>query len=200
MSIWDATARIMAAQDEQVQQSLVAVRTLLTRIGEDPDREGLKDTPKRVLKSFSELYGGYTVDEKSLFTTFEDGKCKSMVVVSDIDFYSMCEHHMLPFFGKATIAYIPDGKIIGLSKLARILDMYARRLQVQERLTEQVTDCLERNLKPKGSACIISATHFCMSCRGVKRPNAITTTSSLTGVFEAEASCRAELMSFINKG
>ena len=175
MNIASYTAEQMMLAEEYVQKAHDSVRYLLDFIGENSDREGLKQTPHRVV-------------------------CKSMVVVSNIDFYSMCEHHMLPFFGQATIAYIPDKKIIGLSKLARILDMYARRLQVQERLTEQVTDCLERNLSPKGTACIISATHFCMSCRGVQKPNAITTTSSLTGVFEAEASCRAELMNLMKKG
>jgi len=172
---------------------------LLQFIGEDPKREGLKDTPKRVIKSYAELFAGYKLTPAEVMKTFKHSTCNEMVVVKNIEFFSTCEHHMLPFFGKAHIAYIPNGKVIGVSKLARILDIYARRLQIQERLCEQVTAALDQNLQPKGSACILEASHLCMRCRGVSKQNSVMVTSSLTGVFlEAHTQSRTELLQFVN--
>lgn len=170
---------------------------ILEYIGEDPKREGLKETPNRVIRSYNELYGGYKQDPKNIITVFEEDPYDEMVLLKDIEVYSTCEHHMLPFFGKAHIAYIPDKKVIGISKLARILEIYARRLQIQERLCQQVTKCLDDMLQPKGSACIIQAQHFCMTSRGVQKQNSIMTTSSLTGVFRTNIDTRNELMSII---
>jgi GTP cyclohydrolase I len=173
------------------------VRATLRYIGEDPTREGLIDTPSRVVRSWNELFSGYSKDPKSVFKTFEDGACDELVLLKGIEFYSQCEHHMLPFFGKANIAYIPNGKIIGISKLARLLEIYSRRLQVQERLTTQITKALDENLSPLGSACILQATHLCMCMRGVQKQNSVMVTSSLTGVFKEEASARSELLRLI---
>lgn len=176
------------------------IRRVLQYIGEDPDREGLIETPKRVVKSYTEIFSGYSYkteeDIASVLKVFEDGACDEMVVVKDIEFTSYCEHHMMPFSGVAHIAYLPAGKIIGLSKLGRILDIYARRLQIQERLTTQITTALETHLKPLGSACVIEAKHACMSCRGVKKQNSVMITSSLTGQFR-EPAVRAEFFSMI---
>lgn len=182
-----------------------AIRQLITIIGDDPQREGLIDTPKRVLKAYRELFSGYeyvrpdgTEDEtavKNVLKIFEDGACDEMVILRNVRFNSFCEHHMLPFSGVAHIAYIPDGKILGLSKLSRILDVYAKRLQVQERLTQQVTQALDTYLEPKGSACVIEATHSCMTCRGVRKEGGSMVTSSLTGAFREEQETRNEFMS-----
>ena len=168
---------------------------LLQYIGEDPKRDGLLETPARVAKSLHELYSGYHVDVGSLFKVF-DVPHDEMVVLKDVEFYSMCEHHMLPFHGKAHIAYIPQGKVIGVSKLARVLEAFSRRLQVQERLTEQVTDALMQHLQPRGAACVLEASHFCMKCRGVQKQNSTMVTSSLKGVFR-EPAARAEFLQFI---
>jgi len=167
-----------------------AVRCLLKFIGEDPGREGLKDTPSRVLRSYSELFSGYFQDPASVIRTFEDGTCDEMVILRGSEMWSMCEHHMLPFFGQAHVAYVPDRKIIGISKLARLVEIYSRRLQVQERLTTQITAALDEHLKPRGSACVIEATHLCMACRGVRKSTTMIT-SSLTGVFR-QPEVRAE--------
>jgi GTP cyclohydrolase I len=175
---------------------LEAVQRLLVEIGEDPDREGLKDTPRRVLKSYNELFSGYGQKVESLMTVFEDDTSNEMVILTDIEFYSFCEHHMLPFFGKAHVAYLPMKRVIGISKLARIVDMFSRRLQIQERLTSQITAALDKHLKPLGSACVIEAQHFCMRCRGVQKQNSSMITSSLTGVFKNEE-VRAEFLGFI---
>lgn len=174
-----------------------AVIRMLEYIGEDPKREGLLGTPKRVVKSWKEIYGGYDVDIGSLLTTFEDGACDEMVILKDIEFYTNCEHHMQPFFGKAHIAYLPDKRVIGVSKLARILDVFSRRLQIQERLGQQITEALMTHLRPKGAACVIEAKHFCMVCRGVKKQNSKMITSSLKGAFKDDATTRAELMNLI---
>ncbi len=171
-----------------------ALRTVLNYIGEDPSREGLKETPDRILRSYEELFSGYKADIESVFKIFEDGACDEMVILKGIEFYSCCEHHMLPFCGTASIAYIPDRKIIGVSKLARLLEVYARRMQVQERLTEQVTKALDTHLQPKGSACVLEASHLCMACRGVRK-TATMITSSLTGVFRTKPEARAEFFS-----
>lgn len=174
-----------------------AVVRLLQYIGEDPSREGLRETPKRVLQSYDTLFAGYHQDPKDVIKVFQDGACDEMVLLKDIEFVSCCEHHMLPFIGKAHIAYIPDGRVIGVSKLARILDIYARRLQIQERISQQVTQCLMDHLKPKGAACILEAKHLCMTCRGVQKQDSIMTTSSLQGVFLTKPETRAELLAMI---
>lgn len=174
------------------------LRVILRRLGEDPGREGLRDTPKRVVRSWDEIYAGYKQDVESLFTTFVDTNGYSQIVIcKNIELYSMCEHHMLPFFGKAHVAYIPGKKVIGLSKLARLVDVYARRLQIQERIGQQVTEALMTYLQPEGAACIIEATHMCMRMRGVNKQESTMTTSSLTGSFLDDASARAELLQLI---
>ncbi len=173
------------------------VRRLLQYIGEDPSREGLRETPDRVIRSYATLFGGYKQKPEDVVKVFQDGACDEMVVLKGIEFTSMCEHHMLPFIGKAHIAYIPDKKVIGVSKLARILEIYARRLQIQERIGQQITACLDELLQPKGSACILEAQHMCMTCRGVQKQNSIMVTSSLTGAFRDDARTRAEFLSMV---
>lgn len=176
------------------------VRRLLEFIGEDPNREGLKETPDRVVRSYAELFGGYAQDPASVVKVFEDGACDEMVIVRDVEFYSCCEHHMLPFFGRAHIAYIPNGKVIGVSKLVRLLEIYSRRLQIQERLCQQVTKAIEDFLQPKGSACVIEAQHFCMTSRGVQKQHSIMVTSSLNGVFKDSPTTRHEFLHMIGRG
>jgi len=170
---------------------------LLEHIGENPSREGLVDTPRRVLKSYKELYAGYSQDVEPLLTFFESDDYDQMVVLTDIEFYSTCEHHMLPFFGKAHVAYIPDGKVVGLSKLARVVDVYARRLQNQERLTKQIADALQTHLKPKGVAVVMEAQHFCMKARGVRKQNSTMKTACLTGRFKDDINTRQEFYKMI---
>lgn len=170
---------------------------LLQYIGEDPEREGLKETPQRVIRSYETLFGGYKQKPEDVIKVFEDGACDEMVLLKGIEFSSCCEHHMLPFVGKAHIAYIPDKRVIGVSKLARILDIYARRLQIQERIGQQVTQCLMEYLQPKGAACILQAQHLCMTCRGVQKQDSVMVTSSLRGVFLDDARARAEFMSLV---
>lgn len=175
-----------------------AVRTLLIGIGEDPDREGLLDTPKRVVKALQFLTQGYrqSLDELlngAVFTEDTD----EMVLVRDIDLFSSCEHHILPIIGRAHVAYIPNGKVIGLSKIARICEMYARRLQVQERLTAQIADALQGLLKPQGVAVVVEATHMCMVMRGVQKPGSWTATSAVRGVFAEDSRTRQEFMNLI---
>ena len=162
-----------------------AVKAILEGIGENPDREGLTATPERVQRMFGELCAGYQMDLDSVVHgAVFDEKCSSMILIRDISFYSMCEHHMLPFYGKMHVAYVPDGKIIGLSKVPRIIEMYARRLQVQERLTEQVCSAIETVLHPKGIAVMTNGFHMCSIMRGVKKENAELMTTRFTGVFE----------------
>ena len=173
------------------------IRRLLEYIGEDPTREGLKDTPDRVIKSFETLYKGYSDKPENHMKIFKDGSCNEMVLLKNIEFYSTCEHHMLPFFGKAHIAYIPDKELIGVSKLARILEVFTRRLQIQERICQQVTDALQQHLAPMGVACILEAQHFCMTARGIQKQNSIMTTSSLLGEFKTNATARMELLNRI---
>ena len=164
-----------------------AVRTILAGIGEDPEREGLKATPERVQRMYGELCAGYGMDlESVVHGAVFDESCDSMVLVRNISFYSMCEHHMLPFYGKIHVAYIPDGKIIGLSKIPRIVEMYARRLQVQERLTEQVCEAVESILHPQGIAVLTNGLHMCSIMRGVKKESAELITTRFTGVFEKD--------------
>lgn len=174
------------------------VRSFLIAIGEDPNREGLLDTPKRVSKSWKELYKGYSQSpEEILSTVFKDGSCDEMVILKDIEFTSMCEHHVLPFRGKAHIAYLPNGNVVGLSKLARLVDCFAKRLQIQEKMTQQISNAIDQVLKPKGVAVIIEAHHQCMSCRGVGKQNSIMITSSMLGFFRSEAQVRNEFLSLI---
>ncbi|HFU76600.1 MAG TPA: GTP cyclohydrolase I FolE [Arcobacter sp.] len=176
-----------------------AVKEMLEHIGEDPNREGLLDTPKRVKKAWEFMCGGYQQDaneiiNKALFTSTND----EMVVVKDIEFYSMCEHHMLPIIGKAHVAYIPDGKVVGLSKIPRVVDVFARRLQIQEQLTEQICEAIHDALKPKGVAVIIDARHMCMEMRGVEKISSSTVTSSLRGLFKKEKKTKDEFLSIIS--
>lgn len=165
------------------QAIITAVQAIIRSIGDDPEREGLQETPQRVFKAYQELFAGYRVNPESLFKTFDKEMYDEMVVLKDAEFTSWCEHHMLPFSGVAHIAYIPDGQIVGLSKLARLLDCYAKRLQVQERLTDQITYALKTYLKPLGAACVVEASHMCMSCRGVLKQRSSMITSSLLGEF-----------------
>nr|WP_268806550.1 GTP cyclohydrolase I FolE [Deinococcus aerius] len=170
----------------------------LSAIGEDPDREGLQKTPHRVAKAWSFLTAGY---QKTLADAAGDAVFAAdgseMVIVKDIEFYSMCEHHMLPFYGRAHIAYIPDGHILGLSKFARIVDLYSRRLQVQERITTQIADAVEELLNPRGVAVLMEGIHLCMAMRGVQKQNSSTTTSAMRGLFKEDARTRAEFMSAV---
>jgi GTP cyclohydrolase I len=177
-----------------------AVRTLLRYMGENPDRDGLTETPDRVCRAWVEMTEGYRMNpEKVLSTTFE-GSSDEMVVLKDIEFTSCCEHHLLTFSGKAHVAYLPSqGRIVGLSKLARIVDVFAKRLQVQERMTQQIADSISRHLQPHGVAVVIEGQHSCMCVRGVRKQGASMVTSSLQGVFRDNASTRAEFMSLISR-
>lgn len=188
--------------DEKVTQNLTKIyKDVLTNLGEDPTREGLLKTPERVAKAQQFLTQGYTQnpDEIMKSAIFHEDYSE-MVIVKDIDVYSQCEHHMLPFFGKAHIAYIPNGKIVGLSKIPRIVDAFARRLQVQERLTLQIRDCIQRTLEPKGVAVVIECSHMCMQMRGVEKQNSFTTTSAFTGIFLKNDSTRKEFVHLIRNG
>ena len=176
----------------------VAVHNILSNIGENPDREGLLNTPNRVARMYQELTEGYHVDAEKMingavFTVDYD----EMVVVKDIDFYSMCEHHMLPFYGKAHVAYIPDGKVIGLSKIPRIVEMFARRLQIQEQMTSQIANFVQETLNPQGVAVVIEGAHMCAMMRGVKKDNTKMVTSKMLGCFKENEKTRAEFMSHI---
>ncbi len=172
-------------------------KDILTQIGEDPEREGLVKTPERVAKALQFLTHGYdTKPEEILRSAMFKEDYSQMVVVKDIEIFSMCEHHMLPFFGKAHIAYIPNGHIVGLSKIPRVVDAYARRLQVQERLTNEIRDCIQATLNPAGVAVVIECKHLCMSMRGVQKQNSVTTTSAFTGQFKNETT-RAEFLRLI---
>lgn len=172
-------------------------KTIITELGEDADREGLIKTPERVAKALQYVTHGYKIDPKLILQSaiFNEDHSE-MVIVKDIELYSLCEHHMLPFFGKAHVAYIPNGKITGLSKIARVVDAYARRLQVQERLTTQIRDCIQDALHPLGVAVVIEAKHMCMMMRGVQKQNSVTTTSAFTGEFQNNAT-RSEFMKLI---
>lgn len=163
------------------------------------DPESMKDTPRRVIKAWDYMLGGYHVDIPSLFTVFEAGDCEQMVVLKDIEFYSTCEHHLLPFFGKAHIGYIPNDKVIGVSKLARLLDAFARRFQIQERIGTQVTQALLTELNTSDAACMIEAQHMCMLCRGVEKQSSIMLTSSVEGVFKSDSNTRQEFLRLIGK-
>lgn len=175
------------------------IRDILSFVGENPDREGLLETPARVRKAWAFWCKGYKETPASVLKVFEDGSedCDQMVSVCDIPFYSHCEHHLAPFFGTATVAYVPNGGIVGLSKLSRLVDVYARRLQVQERLTSQIADALQTHLKPKGVGVAIKARHMCMESRGICKQGSSTLTSALRGVIKDDPSSRAEFYSLV---
>lgn len=175
------------------QNALVAVRDLLTFIGEDPNRDGLKDTPGRVVRAWAELTSGYRDDPKQILSRTFDEKSDEMVILNNIQFYSTCEHHMLPFMGTACVAYMPTDKVIGISKLARLVNCFARRLQVQERMTREIANAIQEHLAPAGVGVVIKAHHLCMGCRGVRQHNSVLTTSSLLGKF-MDPTVRAEFM------
>lgn len=189
----------MSDRHPTVEEAEEYVRGLLRFIGEDPDREGLLNTPSRVVRSFSEHYAGYNqTKEQALSTVFKEvAGYDELVLVSDIEVYSHCEHHMVPFVGKVHVAYIPNGQVVGLSKLARLVDVYAKRLQVQEKLTAQIASALEEVLQPQGVAVIMQCQHFCMCYRGVKKPGSWTTTSRLLGCFLDDPTARMELLTLI---
>jgi GTP cyclohydrolase IA len=176
-----------------------AVREILLAVGEDPERDGLLDTPARVARMYAEQFAGMRQRPEDVLSTVFDSEHDEIVLVKDIDMYSMCEHHLVPFFGKAHVGYMPNekGKITGLSKLARLVDVYARRPQVQERMTNQVADALMRVLEPRGVLVVLEAEHLCMSMRGVRKPGATTVTSAVRGVFRENARTRAEAMSLL---
>ncbi len=174
------------------------VRQLLKQLGEDPERDGLRETPRRVAKSLTFLTSGYAADlAATVNDALFDVEYSEMVIVRDIDFYSLCEHHLLPFFGKCHVAYLPSKKVIGLSKLPRIVDIFARRLQVQERLTKQIADTIVEVTQPMGVAVVMEATHLCMAMRGVEKQNSITVTSAMHGIFRDDARTRAEFLELI---
>ncbi len=177
------------------------IHDILLKIGEDPSREGLKKTPQRVAESYRHLLSGYSADPMQVLKKgiFHE-KCDEMVICRDIDYYSLCEHHMLPFFGRCHVAYIPDNKIIGLSKIPRIVDIFARRLQVQERLTSQIAECLMEGLKPLGVAVVVEGLHMCMVMRGVEKQNSVAMTSSMLGVFRSDPATRSEFMNLTQSG
>ena len=190
-----------SAADVDIEAVKKIIYELLTAVGEDPQREGLQNTPDRVARMYSELLGGYrdlpdAVVNGALF----DVQYDEMVIVRDIEFYSMCEHHMLPFIGRAHVAYIPNGKVLGLSKIPRIVDMYARRLQVQERMTRQIADFISDLLKPQGVAVVVEAMHLCSMMRGVRKHDARMTTSAMHGAFRANLATRQEFLDNISRG
>ncbi len=177
-----------------------AIRDLFRTVGEDPDRAGLRDTPARMRRAYAELTSGYAVDPDALINeAIFEVQYSEMVVVREIPFYSLCEHHLLPFFGRAAVAYIPDGRVIGLSKIPRIVDMYARRLQIQERLTQEIADLLEDRLRPRGVGVVIEARHLCAEMRGVEKPGTVMTTSALLGLFRTRDRTRAEFLAHVGR-
>jgi GTP cyclohydrolase I len=184
---------------EDNEQFVNAVKTMITHVGEDVTREGLLKTPERVLKAYEFIFGGYKEDPQvilnsAMFASSND----EMVLIKDIEFYSTCEHHLLPIIGRAHVAYIPDGKVVGLSKIPRVVDVFARRMQIQEQLTEQIADALMQSIAPKGVAVVIQARHMCMEMRGVEKISSTTTSSALRGLFKRDEKTRMEFFSLIN--
>jgi GTP cyclohydrolase I len=176
------------------------IRQLLAELGEDPSREGLLDTPKRVEKALAFLTSGYAADvDATLNNALFSVDYNEMVIVRDIDFYSLCEHHLLPFFGKCHVAYIPQGRVLGLSKIPRLVDIFARRLQIQERLTNQIAETVREKIDPLGVAVVMEATHLCMAMRGVEKQNSVATTSAMLGVFREDARTRMEFLELIKR-
>lgn len=173
------------------------MKQVLELIGEDPLREGLVETPSRVVRSWERLYGGYQQDPAEILSKMFCEECDDMVVLRDIEFYSMCEHHMLPFLGKASVGYIPDGKVVGISKLARLVECFSRRLQIQERLTNQIADAIDQHLSPKGVAVVMEAQHLCMVARGVEKQNSVMVTSSMLGLYRKDPKARREFLNLI---
>jgi GTP cyclohydrolase I len=191
----------MDAIDSNAQAIEYSIKDILSYLGEDPNREGLIDTPKRVRKSWDKLYGGYKLTaEQILGTSFDEfGDYDEMVLLKDIDFFSTCEHHMLPFMGKVHVAYIPNKKVVGISKLARLVEMHARRLQIQERMTADIANDIERILEPLGVAVLVEGQHYCIKARGIEKINSIMSTSKLTGVFKTNSMARSEFLT-LSKG
>ncbi|NNC85244.1 MAG: GTP cyclohydrolase I FolE [Bacteroidia bacterium] len=193
----DGYAKIDQYNDHAIDSIAEKYKSIIQEIGEDPEREGLLKTPERVAKALQFLTHGYDLEpDKILKSAMFTDEYQQMVIVKDIELYSMCEHHILPFFGKAHVAYIPNGHIVGLSKIPRVVDAYSRRLQVQERLTTEIRDCIQDTLKPLGVAVVIEAQHLCMQMRGIQKQNSVTTTSAFTGEFENDKT-RSEFISLI---
>ncbi|MGV1768682.1 GTP cyclohydrolase I FolE [Agrobacterium vitis] len=197
----DATVKKMSPETSRPsrEEAENAVRTLLRWAGDDPSREGLLDTPKRVAKAYGELFGGYNVNvEDVLGTTFEEvGGYNDIVLVRDIPFFSHCEHHMLPVIGKAHVAYLPNGRVLGLSKIARVVDLFARRLQTQETMTAQIADSLVQYLQPRGVAVMVDAEHMCMAMRGIQKSGSTTLTTTFTGEFKTDVSQQVRFMTMV---
>jgi len=194
-------AHLITGTDMDQEKIRTAIKNILEAIGEDPDREGLKDTPDRVARAYEELLAGYREDPETMINgALFEVTYDEMVIVRDIEFYSLCEHHMLPFLGRAHVAYIPRGHVIGLSKIPRIVDMFARRLQVQERLTRQIADYLHDLLRPHGVAVVVEALHTCSMMRGVRKHDARMTTSAMLGAFRSSLATRQEFLDNITRG
>lgn len=174
-----------------------AIRVILEEIGEDPDREGLRDTPDRVYRMYKEIFSGIGSDPQDVLTAVFHEQHNELVIVKDIRFYSVCEHHMVPFFGKAHVGYLPDGKIIGLSKIARLVDIVSKRLQLQERMTQMIADAMNQRLEPKGVIVMLEAEHLCMSMRGIKRPGSTTVTIATRGIFDTDENMRKRFFELI---
>ena len=192
----------MTKQKKKIDEARIekAVREILSAVGEDLNRDGLKDTPARVARMYGELLAGMHDDPNTHISRVFNENYDEIVLLRDIPFYSICEHHLMPFIGSAHVAYLPAGKILGVSKLARIVDCFARRLQTQERLTYQIADCLMSNLKPMGVAVVLEAAHSCMTIRGIKKPGSVMVTSAVRGLFRKDPRSRNEIMSLIHSG
>lgn len=190
---------VNSVTEDSTNSIIEAITNILLAIGENPKREGLKETPRRVLNSYTELFAGYKQDpEKILSTSFVEGTCDEMIIVKDIEFYSMCEHHILPFYGKVDFGYIPNGKIVGVSKIARLIDVFSRRLQIQERMTSEIADSFEKVIQPQGVMVVVEAVHLCMVARGIKKQHSKMITSAIRGVFK-EKETRDEFLELRGK-